>query len=174
MPKMNANFIKIELLKYFRFDRQFELCFTEGINKSDVNAVDVKKKCLVEVEVKISKSDFLKEFDKTSKNKTKKHTRYRNDKEYKNYIKPNYFYFCVTPELYKFVVEYLQKNGYKEYGVLVCYDKRVYGKRSCVECKLNARKLHNGFTQDVVVKAYKRLSSEIIGLKEKVLTYCKK
>lgn len=173
-----TNFIKIQLLKYFRFDKQFNLVFTEGINNSDVNAL--KDDCLIEVEVKQSKSDFLKEFDNKSKIKKIKHQRYivGNNRKYKKYVVPNYFYFCIgrktkdeTYKLANFVVEYLKENGYNHYGVLICGENRLFNKHSHIETFKRATKIHsNKPNQEVFIKAYKRLSSELISLKEKLLT----
>lgn len=69
-----TKFIKLQLLKYWRFDRQYIFCCTEGINKSDVNAIN--DKYLIEIEVKISKSDFLSEFSGKSRVKSYKHRVY--------------------------------------------------------------------------------------------------
>ena len=56
VEKLNSSFIKLQLMKYFRFDRNYTLCCSECINHSDINAVNDKD--LVEVEIKISKQDL--------------------------------------------------------------------------------------------------------------------
>ena len=58
-----SNKIKTALMEYFRYKKGMMLVCSEGINNADINALD--EKCLIEVEIKISKQDFQKEF-KTS------------------------------------------------------------------------------------------------------------
>ena len=47
-----TDFIKLQLMKYYRFDRQFTLVVSECINNADITALS--DKLLVEVEIKIS------------------------------------------------------------------------------------------------------------------------
>lgn len=95
--------IKLELMKYFRLERNYILTCTEGINNADVNAWNGNQ--LVEVEVKISEADFKKEFltEDNGKNHWKiyKHTNYADPHEHVmcGYIVPHKFYFCVPAEL---------------------------------------------------------------------------
>lgn len=168
-PKLNSPFIKLQLMKYFRFDRNFIFVCSECINKSDISALN--DSYLVEVEIKTSKTDFLREFSGKSKNKTRKHTALNSgEKPYKSYIIPNYYYFCVTPELKDFVQEYLQEHGLNKYGILVCGEKRVYGQRSCIYSIKTAKKIHKQPpTKTVFTKISKRVQSELIGLKEAIL-----
>ena len=58
-----SNKIKTALMEYFRYKKGMMLVCSEGINNADINALN--EKCLIEVEIKISKQDFQKEF-KTS------------------------------------------------------------------------------------------------------------
>lgn len=165
-----TEFIKLQLMKYYRFDRQFNLVVSECINNSDITALS--KTNLVEVEIKISKEDFLKEFDGKSKIKATKHQRYNNGKKYNKYIIPSYFYFCTTKDLAPFIKNYLKENGYTNYGILICCEKRIFNKRSHIEVYKQANKLNkNVINDDVIEKVYKRLQSELISLKEKVLIY---
>ena len=76
-----SDIIKLELMKYSRFEKGMVFVCSECIHQSDINAIN--EKCLVEVEVKISKSDFRREFETpTLKNgtywKAKKHEFYAN------------------------------------------------------------------------------------------------
>ena len=166
--KFDSSFIKLQLMKYWRYDRGYTFACTECINKSDITAINDKH--LVEVEVKISKSDFLKEFDGSSKNKTKKHAIYQgNKKPNKTFICPNFFYFCVTPDILTYVTEYL-KNQYKNYGILVCEPYRLYGQKSFIRVAKKATKIHaNKPTINIFHKIGKRVQSELINLKEKHL-----
>ena len=164
--KVDSNKIKLELMKYWRYDRGYTFACTECINKSDITAINDKH--LIEVEVKISKSDFLKEFDGSSKNKTRKHSIYQHKrKPTKSFICPNFYYFCVTPDIQTFVIEYL-KDKYKNYGILVCEPYRLYGQKSCIRVAKKATKIHNTPpTLDTFYKIGKRVQSELINLKEK-------
>lgn len=139
---------------------------SEGINNSDINALNDTS--LVEVEIKISKSDFLHEFDGSSRIKTYKHKVLQGlSKPRKGYITPNYFYFCVTPELVNFAEEYLKQ--YPNYGLLVCGEKRVFNKRSHIFSVKNAKKIHNTPPSDTVFyKIGQRVQSELITAKEKL------
>lgn len=162
-----TNFIKLQCMKYFRFDRQFELVCTECINNADVNAISPTS--LIEVEVKISKNDFLNEFDNKSKIKTYKHKVQNNEcKPKKGYIRPNYFYFCTTKELQEFILDYLN-TYYPKYGLLICDEYRQFNRKSHIYCIKKASKLHdNKPSSSAFEKIYKRLSSEVLSLREKM------
>ena len=65
---------------------------------------------------------------------------------------------------------YLKEHGYDNYGVLVCCEKRLFNKRSHIATYKQAKKLHkNRVDSSVFEKVHKRLQSELITLKEKVL-----
>jgi len=171
-------FIKLQLFKYFRFDRDYmKCCFatfsskfvcSEGINNADINAINDKN--LVEVEIKTSKSDFLKEFDKKSKIKKLKHSRYNKKLTYKNYVIPNYFYFCVPEDLKQFVETYLKENGYTSYGILVIKEKRIFNHKSHIEVYKKAKRLHTKPpTLNIFYKIGKRVESEMCNLYEKIV-----
>ena len=164
-----TNFIKLQCLKYFRFDRQFELACTECINNADINAVSPTS--LVEVEVKISKTDFLNEFDGKSKVKAYKHKVLNEEiKPKKGYIVPNYFYFCTTNELKDFILDYIN-TYYPKYGLLICDEHRQFNRRSYIYCAKKATKIHDNKTSTKTFeKIYKRLSSEVISLREKCIS----
>lgn len=171
-----TEFCKIQLLKYFRFDRQNELVCTECINNSDITAIKGDK--LTEVEIKISKEDFLKEFSNKSKIKKLKHTRYISGRKYSKYIVPNYFYFCCPKHiktkdgeyLYRYIEKYLKENGYTNYGILIVEENRNFNRRSHITTYKSPKCL-NKFTikQSTIESIYKRLTSEVISLKDKIL-----
>lgn len=102
-------------------------------------------KCLVEVEVKISKSDFRREFENiSSKNgsfwKGRKHHFYKHPEEaWAAYTIPNKFYFCVPEEMECWALEYLKDKNPK-YGLLV-YDAKILGKTSKIRLVKGARQL---------------------------------
>lgn len=161
---MQAEKIKHELMKYWRYDRGFTFVTSECINKSDITAINPKH--LVEVEIKVSKSDFLKEFDGKSKNKTKKHAIYQGNRiAPKTFICPNFYYFCVTPNIYPFVKEYLDLHGYNNYGIMVCETYRLYGQKSCIRVARKPKPIHlQPPSLPVLYKVGKRVQSELISL----------
>ena len=171
VEKLNSSFIKLQLMKYFRFDRNYTLCCSECINHSDINAVNDKD--LVEVEIKISKQDFLAEFKGDSRIKAYKHdilNHFGEKKPKYGYITPNFYYFCVTSELKSYVLDYLNAN-YPNYGLLVCDNYRQYGRRSHIYCVKRAKRIHDTPpSQRVFIRIYKRVQSELITLKEKLLS----
>lgn len=162
-----TDFIKLQLMKYFRFDRSFIFVCSECINHSDISAIN--NTSLIEVEVKISKSDFLAEFNGKSRVKKYKHLVMSDGKSpYSRYIVPNYYYFCTTPELKDYVLTYLKENGHDKYGLLICDEKRQFNKRSHIYCVKQAKKIHDKKpTEKTFEKVAKRVQSEMIGLIEK-------
>ena len=150
-------FIKLQLFKYFRFDRDYVFVCSEGINNADINAINDKN--LVEVEIKTSKSDFLKEFDKKSKIKKLKHSRYNKK-----------FYFCVPEDLKCFIETYLKENGYTSYGILIIKEKRIFNHKSHIEVYKKAKRLHTKPpTLNIFYKIGKRVESEMCNLYEKIV-----
>lgn len=168
-----ADIIKLELLKYFRFERQYNFICTEGINLADVNAYNGKS--LVEVEIKISKADFKKEFETKLKLKNRlkiyKHRKYSEPKQYlkHGYIIPNRFYLCVPVELVEWAKEYLQDKN-KKYGLLA-YDLAHYTGRTHIINIKPAQSLHSE-EQDkikIALSMSRRTVNELITTKEKFI-----
>jgi hypothetical protein len=144
-----TKFIKLQLLKYWRFDRQYIFCCTEGINKSDVNAIN--DKYLIEIEVKISKSDFLSEFSGKSRVKSYKH------RVYNEFLSKNNTFL---PQSSKFGAEKECKSGKKEYK---------NSEKECKSSKNNGLKLKKGY---IVPNFYYFCTTE--ELKNYVLDYINK
>ncbi|WP_104722364.1 hypothetical protein [Helicobacter mesocricetorum] len=147
---MNANKAKLLLQEYFRYKRGYigvvsEYSFWLG-EIEDIVAFNNKE--IVVVEIKLAKNDFLRDFKKA------KHSKFK--KPY------NKFYFFVPNELLGFVLEYLEVNGYKDYGVLsINSNKEIY-----VAKRANALKgscLLNVFSDYTTLQSLiSRMSSEII------------
>lgn len=106
--KLDSARIKLLLMEYFRYKKQFFGVVSEYRHYCDEveDFVAFKNFDIAVVEIKISKSDFLADFKKP------KHT-----PAYQWWY--SHFYFCVTEDLKDFVLEYLKENGYKNYGVLI-------------------------------------------------------
>lgn len=164
-----SDIIKLELMKYFRFEKGMVFVCSECIHNSDISAIN--NKCLVEVEVKISKSDFRREFETaTLKNgtywKEKKHKFYAHPEEaYSSYVIPNKFYFCVPKALEEWAMEYLKGKNPK-YGLLV-YDEELT-KTSKIKLAKGAKQLQNNPPDNYTWKQIgQRVTNEMITLKEK-------
>ena len=162
--------IKLELLKYFRFERNYNLICTEGIHQADVNASNGSS--LVEVEIKISKADLKKEFQtakESSRWKEYKHKNYSEpSKHMPTFIVPNRFYFCVPAELADWAVEYLKDKNSK-YGLLSYDTERYTGSTHIVTIK-PARNLHNEKPEmRALLLIARRTTNELITAKEKFI-----
>lgn len=164
MPSINSKVIKNELMKYYRFERQFPYVATECIKYSDINALN--DKCLIEVEVKISKSDLKHEFN-TSGNKYNKHFKlYCNPSKRPNAIIPNYYYICVPEFLKDDAIEIVNKIN-PNYGVLV-FGYKFGG--NCISTAKKAKCLHRRKPPSRVYNIIaKRITSELINLRVKFL-----
>jgi len=107
---MNSKYIKYALLKYFRFNRQMivatEVQTTYGL--SDILAVDLDKRRSIEVEIKISKADFKRDF----KDKREKHIFF----EHKH--SANYFYFAFPSSLTAELIGHVPQ----QYGVISVFN----------------------------------------------------
>lgn len=165
-----SDILKLELMKYFRFEKGMVFVCSECIHNSDISAIN--DKCLVEVEVKISKSDFRREFENiSSKNgsfwKGRKHHFYKHpDEAWAAYTIPNKFYFCVPEEMEVWAMEYLKDKNPK-YGLLV-YDANISGKTSKIRLSKGARQLQKEPpSQDVWRQIGVRVTNEMITIKEK-------
>lgn len=101
---------------------------------------------LHEIEIKITKQDFLKDFT----HKAGKHARYAGTNEAENadeakypmirYHKPNYFSYCAPPPLWEFIRDYIREHNLP-YGLfLVDFDERGMPSNS-VCMVLKAKKL---------------------------------
>lgn len=165
-----SDILKAELMKYFRYEKGMVFVCSEGINCSDINAIN--DKCLVEVEVKISKADFRREFEAATLNngnywKEKKHQFYAHPEQaFSSYKIPNKYYFCVPDEMAAWAMEYLKDKNPK-YGLLI-YDVNITGKTSKIRLSKGARQLQKEPpSQDVWRQIGMRVTSEMISLKVK-------
>ena len=165
--------IKLELMKYFRFQRSYNCVCSEGINNADVNAYNGTS--LVEVEVKISKADFKKEFQTEVKldNRWKiyKHRNYSEPHKHimAGYIVPNRFYMCVPVKLAEWAADYLKDKNQK-YGLLY-YDTEKFNGHYHIFTKKPARNIHNEEQSNsrIYLDMSRRTSNELITAKENFL-----
>lgn len=159
---INSNYIKLSLMTYYKFINKFIYVCTECINHADVIALNKQK--LVEIEVKISKSDLKADFKKP------KHRLYLNAevniKTKPTRTIPNEFYFCTTRDLQDIALELIKQHN-DNYGLMICESYGFVGDNIKVVKK--AKPLHKQLPKanyfDVVVK---RMGNMIINfMKEK-------
>ena len=172
MQMINALDIKIALLKYFRFKRQYPLVVTEIEFNGFIADILALKKIAIEVEIKMTRSDFLKELQ----DKKYKHKIYNGYYPSEFHIIPNKFYFAfpsgfpidsiksLIPERYGI----LEVNSVKKKeGLYVNYYNKGLYINSC-RIKKPARFLTHKINKQFWENAIKRLTSENIGLREKI------
>ena len=112
---ISSEHIKTAVLCWFRFARQYHYVATEiGYWSADV--AGATPTMLVEVEVKVSKSDFMRDFQKS------KHAHYlkkmSNDPTWKYTWAPNKFFFAVPDHLEEFALKHLEETK-SPYGLIV-------------------------------------------------------
>jgi len=180
--ELNSELIKVYLAKYYR-GRQYEYVATEYDFK-DIIISD--KKNIIEIEVKISISDLYNEskdrniyrknkegkrvLDYIRKTKTNKHNKYKECKS----GTPNKFYIAMPYELAlkKDAQEYISalNINYGIIGVSHHYSKGLKRYIPDIYHVKVAKYLHNNKVSEKILNSIvKRLSSENIGLREKLI-----
>jgi hypothetical protein len=159
--------LKLALLQYFRFRRGW-ICVDEYKNKDII--ADTGRE-IIEVEVKISKSDLIRE-----RKKRYKHYEFKNGDAYNNSYKniPNRFYFCVPLELAK-DAERFAEGVNPNYGV-ISFDldgfERFYKLfpahwYKCLVVTKSAKPIHKEYDSNQWRGVAKRASTKLITLMEK-------
>ena len=164
--------ITTDLMAYLRGFRRMYLLATEvkyNHCRSDVLAVD--NKAIVEFEVKVSKADFLKDFDKHLvlgyrkwKTSVPKHAMYNGKvASEKKYFVPHFFYFVVPADLVKVVKE--KCKDYPKYGIILWDPSYKYR----VGIIKSAKPLTNEpANKSVVQKILRRATNELVSLRAKL------
>ena len=152
---INSDMIKIVVASYYRFKQRYLYTATE-YNNMDVCTCN--EKYLTEIEVKISYSDLKADAKKP------KHKYYLGEKKSKYVTVPNYFYYCLSYELYNDgkSVKYIEEN-FPRYGIMYVYDWRephIYKNPTM----LNKNKVGENILKSILM----RISSENIGLRKKL------
>lgn len=158
---MTSSEIKTKVMHYLRIKRNYSLIATEAgrkkRNHADILASNFKE--IVEVEVKISKSDLKADFDKN------KHARYKNPL---TQYTPNKYYFAVPTELVEAALTMTADTGY---GVMEVSNKPLKGpsKESFVTIIKSADLLKERYCKKLEHEILMRLSSEVLRLRIKYL-----
>lgn len=158
---INSDMIKIVVCSYFRYKiRNFFTC-TE-YNFCDI--VTCNSKYLTEIEVKISYSDLKADSKKTKAYGKLKHDFYSGKNKSKYVLVPNYFYYCITKEMYddEKSIKWINEN-YPNYGIMYVRDWRepIITKRPTM---LNKNKVGENILNSILM----RISSENIALRKKL------
>lgn len=158
--------LKLALLEYFRFKRQ-SVVVDECCNNDIV--ADTGKE-IIEVEVKISKSDLI--YGEKTRSKQIKHKQYGNNMIY---LTPNKYYFCVPSFMKKATIEYACELN-KDYGVIVFDEQSFFNRKSrknlayhmdYIRVVKNAHNLHNNYHKLYQKEIAKRASCKLITLLQK-------
>ena len=150
--KLTAFDLKLALLEYFRFIRQW-VCVDECM---DADVIADTGKQIIEVEVKISRQDLLKGEEK----KKWKHNWYRDALPNASNV-PNKYYFCVPKVLQDIAIEYATSLNPK-YGVII-YDHETLS----IEVIKSAHILHGNYHSNHRYQIAKRTSAKIITMMQK-------
>lgn len=156
---MTSDYLKTIVLDYWIYKRGYYLCATEvrsGPDIADVLVSDDKE--IIEIEVKISYSDFLADY--------KKRKYFYNDKIPMSdhfFLKANKFYFLVPAEMGERCLKYLTDNRLP-YGLL-SYNGTLNILKSCRRLKeLKEREMLS--IKDAIIH---RATSELVMLRKEKL-----
>lgn len=164
--KVTAFDLKLALLQYFRFKRQW-VCVDE-FQGADI-IVDTGKE-IIEVEVKITRNDLI----NGERKKVRKHQLYKLGQSYQLYH-PNKFMFCVPEKLVDIALGWANELNEK-YGVIGFdverFEKRVkenWGIWHCENLRYarSAKKLHDNYNSKLRWAITRRASAKIVLLTEK-------
>jgi len=160
MSELTAKDIKLALMKYFRFQRQW-ICATECLN-CDVLAITDKD--IHEVEVKVSKYDLWKGEARKGKHKPKGECPWPKVATYfPTQLMPTKFSVCVPDNLESEALKWVEEIN-PNYGVAVCnYSLGSFPLWIKSAVRLNV-KFNKKWTRYVMM----RVVSENIGLMEKL------
>jgi hypothetical protein len=165
MYKTSAFDLKLGLLQYFRFKRQW-ICVDE-CQRADILADTGKE--IIEVEVKITKYDLI-------NGEKKKHRKHENYKTGRGWCCPNKFLFCVPEKLVNDALS-LAKEINEKYGV-IGFDTELFEKRlsegyipsqaAYIRIAKSAKKLHESYPNSTRWEIAKRASASLITVKQKI------
>lgn len=173
MVNLSTPEMKYYMLSYFRFQRQYPIAATEvgvfGNYVADVLASDYKE--FVEVEVKISESDFVSDFS----HKDAKHTAYLDltihktatlgDTERKQI--PNRFYYAVPYGMERFALQYIKDTPY---GLIYVNPKDPkLSLNGFVKIVKHGAPINRLYPEKLERKAIMRMSSELVNMYELML-----
>lgn len=164
-----AEHLKYWLFYYYRIKRQFHYCASEvSIGyKWTADFVVCTDKDITEIEIKVSMAD-LKNDIKHKQTKFEALNNIREGKDiiiYKKEIIPNYFYYCVPEKIAVKAYEYLKDTPYG----LIIIPNHHYSDNDFFWIKQSSEKFNKEYPENLKLRVQARMSSEILGLREKIL-----
>ncbi|MFA5196463.1 MAG: hypothetical protein WC401_11750 [Bacteroidales bacterium] len=177
--------IKYLLLQQYGFKKGFfvctELSYSLGISDVFCISKNIEKKDIIDIEVKVSKSDFLNDF----RNKDIKHFTFRNlilNKTHSYSRYPSKFYFCVPEEITEYCLSYINKNRLSYYGLIQykpvfykSYNEKYLNVDSCLSVVKKAKRFNDitendyNFFKDLMIR---RLTNDCIGFNKTKAFLC--
>ncbi len=167
--------MKYYVLSYYRFQRQYPIAATEvgvfGGFVADVLASDLENE-FVEVEIKISESDMINDFQ----HKSLKHSAYLDSVLHKEgsaltkkekLLMPTKFMYAVPKEMRRFATDLVKGTPY---GLIMVdpSDSTLYN-NSFIKVVKHSDIINRVYPKDLERRAMMRMSSEIINLYESQL-----
>jgi hypothetical protein len=152
---MDSDILKNAILEHFRFKKNYYLCATEVRYHKTADVLVCNDKEIIEIEIKISYSDFLKDFKKL---KHKKVYMGNNNFQYM-YLNANKLYYCVPNDLKEKCLTYLRDEKLP-YGLIV-YNGCLTIAKSCRKINDLTPQLFNAIKRKMIL----RLSSEMVFLR---------
>lgn len=173
MASLTTPEMKCYLLAYYRFERQCPIAATE-VNVfnnyiADVLCSDFQE--FVEVEIKISESDFVADFS----HKSEKHTAYLDStlnkvatlKDRDRKYMPNRFFYGVPKELARFALDMVKGTPY---GLIYVDPKDPkLSLNSGIKIVKHSAVISRPYPKDLERRAIARMSSELINLQQCLL-----
>lgn len=149
----NSDNLKNAVLEYYRFARRYYLCATEVRFRHHVADILVmNEKEIIDIEIKVSYTDFLADFKK------RKHKKIQ---EQYSYLYSNKLYYCVPANIKEQCLLYLTTNN-KPYGLL----SYSYGKIAVIKQSKKINDLPKSVVAGIKHKIILRLSSEMVFLRK--------
>lgn len=163
--------LKCWLIKWFRIKNHYPLVATEVLCdykwQADVLTSDYKK--IIEVEIKVSLSDLKNDFiKKAGKHESLSGKVFGEKRGYVNNDKlliPNYFYFAVPEKILNKAYKIIKDTPYG----LLCIHSGHYNNDDYITKIKESNKLNNIYPEKLEKLIIKRMSSEIFGLRRKIL-----
>lgn len=164
-----AEHLKYWLFYYYRIKRQFHYCASEVMVgwRWIADFIVCTNKDITEIEIKVSIAD-LKNDIVHKKYKFECLKDIREDKKLFMYDKemiPNYFYYCVPEKIAIKAYEYLKDTPYG----LIIIPNHHYNDSDFFWIKQSSERFNKEYPNKLKEKIVARMSSEILGLREKIL-----
>lgn len=144
-------------LAWLRYGKRMPIVCTE-VGQFNADILAISSKMCIEVEVKKTKSDLLRDFT----HKKQKHFIYNKGFSHSPFL-PNYFYYIVPQQLGDKASEIIKEKAPKAGLAVVLEDDHTLGKNVSVIIK--PKRIHEQKpTFRLVQAAFMRMSSELVGL----------